>query len=163
MVEHQEHFSRRFYKDHKTGYWISTDYPRIRAHRWVWINNFGVIPKKFHIHHKDINKSNNVIENLKLVSPKEHIRLHYTEERRQADAKWMDVIRPLTKAWHGSKEGLAWHKAHGILVWRERKSFVINCKQCGIEVITKTTHQKFCHQNCKAKYRRASLRSKSKR
>lgn len=31
-MEHQIIFGRKFYKDKVKGYWISTDYPRIRAH-----------------------------------------------------------------------------------------------------------------------------------
>lgn len=154
MVDHQEHFGRRFYKDLKTGYWISCDYPRIRAHRWVWINNHGNIPKGYHIHHRNENKSDNRIENLELIEKSRHYRHHYTEEKREKSRKWVDIIRPLTKEWHRSEEGRAWHKAHGILGWIKREPIKIICKICGKEAETKTYHQEFCSNKCKSKWRR---------
>lgn len=45
-----------------------------RIHRLVYEHFVGEIPKgqKWHIHHKDHNKQNNCVENLELVSSKEH-------------------------------------------------------------------------------------------
>jgi endogenous inhibitor of DNA gyrase (YacG/DUF329 family) len=70
--------------------------------------------------------------------------------------KLMDKIRPLTKKWHASDEGRAWHKAHGILGWINRKPIEIICKQCGKTSQTKTLHQEFCSNACKSKWRRVS-------
>src|SRR5689334_25155265 len=120
-MEHQYHFGKTFYLDKKTGYWISTSCPKIRAHVWVWINHNGDIPKKHHIHHIDENKSNNNIENLRCIHYHEHYRLHITEEKREWSRKWIEVIRPLTKKWHASEEGLQWHSKHGLKVWENRK------------------------------------------
>ncbi len=156
MIEHQEHFGRSFYQDKKTGYWISTDYPRIRAHRWVWICSHGNIPKGYHIHHKNEDKSNNFIENLELIERSRHIRHHFTEEKRERSRKWAEKIRPLTKAWHASSEGLSWHKAHGILTWINRKPIEIICSFCKKKAITKTYHQHFCSNKCKSACRRKS-------
>jgi len=151
---YQIHFNRQFYIDKKTGYWISSDYPRIRAHRWVWINVHGNIPKGYHIHHKDENKSNNTIENLELVEAGRHIRHHITDEKREKARRLVEYIRPLTKKWHASKEGRQWHKAHGLMCWIKRKEFKIICKLCCKEAITKTYHQTFCSDKCKSKWRR---------
>lgn len=46
------------------------------AHRYVWEKNFGEIPKDFHVHHKDGDKSNNKISNLELIDKREHATLH---------------------------------------------------------------------------------------
>ncbi len=156
MITHQEHFGRLFYQDKKTGYWISTDYPRIRAHRWVWISLHGKIPIGYHIHHKNENKSDNRIENIELIEASRHISHHYTEENRERSRLLCEKIRPLTKAWHASEEGLAWHKAHGILTWINKEPIKIICKVCQKVAETKMYHQEFCSNACKSKWRRNS-------
>ena len=45
-------------------------------HCIVWENNNGKIPIGMQVHHKDFNKTNNNIENLQLVTPFDHKRLH---------------------------------------------------------------------------------------
>lgn len=153
-MQYQEHFGKRFYLDQVTGYWISTCCPKIRAHRWVWMCNHGEIEDGFHIHHIDGNKSNNNIENLQKVKESEHYKMHLTEERRDWARKWAEVIRPLTKSWHRSEEGRAWHKKHGILGWSNRKPFEKCCVHCSTKYETKTYHQDFCSNKCKSADRR---------
>lgn len=160
MVDHQEHFGRLFYKDLKTGYWISTDYPRIRAHQWVWINIHGKIPKGLHIHHKDENKSNNSIDNLSILDPSQHQALHYKLNplKREKARKWINEIRPLASKWHGSEEGIAWHKYHAAKErfgkWKPTKYI---CQQCSKEYkSTKRSRCRFCSNNCKSEWRRKS-------
>lgn len=67
-MKHEIYFERKFYLDNKTGYWISCIRPTIRAHTWVWKQHHGYLPKGFHVHHIDENKSNNNIENLELIN-----------------------------------------------------------------------------------------------
>ena len=45
-------------------------------HDLVWEEHYGEIPQGMQIHHKDFDKTNNNIENLQLVTPLEHKRLH---------------------------------------------------------------------------------------
>lgn len=45
-------------------------------HILVWESIYGEIPNGYQIHHIDGNKLNNSIENLQLVTPLEHKRLH---------------------------------------------------------------------------------------
>lgn len=45
-------------------------------HRKIWEEINGAIPEGMHIHHKDCNHANNAIENLELVTPKEHRQRH---------------------------------------------------------------------------------------
>lgn len=157
MSSHQEHFSRKFYQDKKTGYWISTDYPRIRAHQWVWLSIHKIIPKGYHIHHVNDDKSDNRIDNLELIKAGRHMSIHMQKpERKEQSRKLVEKIRPLTKAWHASEEGREWHKAHGILGWLARESIKITCKQCGKEAETKTYHQEFCSNACKSAWRRSA-------
>jgi len=45
-------------------------------HNIVWELHYGPIPIGMQIHHKDLNKTNNNIENLCIVTPLEHKRFH---------------------------------------------------------------------------------------
>lgn len=156
MNIHQEHFGRKFYQDKVRGYWISVDYPRIRAHRWVWINTHGIIPKGYHIHHRNENKSDNRIENLELIEQGRHSRHHYTEEKRQFSRLLVEKIRPLTKEWHRSNEGRLWHKYHAAKFkfgnWEPLK---YTCQCCNKEYLSKKrSRTRFCSNACKSQWRR---------
>lgn len=155
-MEHQIHYDKKFYHDKKSGYWISTTSPRVRAHAWVWKCNNGEIPKGFHIHHLDENKSNNNLDNLKLIHASDHLRSHMTLERRERSKMFCEEIRPLTKEWHASEEGKEWHRIHGINGWNNRKEFEIKCEECGKNSFTKIYHQNYCSNSCKSAARRKS-------
>ena len=45
-------------------------------HRVVWENSHGPIPNGYSVHHKNGNKLDNDLENLELVDPLTHKRLH---------------------------------------------------------------------------------------
>lgn len=157
-MQHQFHFNRKFYIDKKTGYWISTTHPRIRAHTWVWINSKGDIPKGHHIHHIDGDKSNNCIENLECLVVKEHVGKHLTEERKRKKQELCEIIRPLTKKWHASKEGIEWHSKHALEQcfgkWEPKQ---YPCQQCSNKYFTsKRSPSRFCSNTCKSKWRRKS-------
>lgn len=168
MVDHQTHFDRKFYKDNTTGYWISCDYtkdrPRVRAHQWVWINVHGKIPKGYHIHHKNENKSDNRIDNLELIERSRHLSFHTKERmkdpiKKKAVLENIDKIRPLTKAWHASPEGIAWHRLHAIKCqFGNGEYFDYICRECKKPYKSKVTGEestKFCSNNCKSKNRRS--------
>lgn len=157
-MQHQEHFGKKFYLDKKTGYWISTATPRIRAHRWVWTCSHGAIPKGHHIHHIDGNKSNNCISNLEILQSREHLSRHMTPERREAAAMWASKIRPLTKEWHRSLEGKEWHRMHAYrsLPTVIGKIYPMSCQNCSKHFNGKKKGQTFCSNACKSSFRRNS-------
>lgn len=156
MDKNRLYFGRKFYQDKQNGYWISCDYPRIRAHRWVWISVHGPIPKGYHIHHKDEDRSNNDIENLELIERGRHQRHHMLQPHRIKFARELaEKYRPLTKAWHASEEGIRWHKINGLKAWSLRESTRLVCKVCDVTFETKTYHQEFCSNACKSRDRRA--------
>lgn len=49
---------------------------RTTLHRYKYERKYGAILPGFHLHHKDGNKFNNNLNNLELLTPKEHILLH---------------------------------------------------------------------------------------
>lgn len=87
-----------------------------RLHRAVWRFYKGEIPAGYHIHHKDENKDNNDINNLELLSPSQHTKLHsktaknwwHTERGKRANRKGIRNA----KKWHASEEGKQWHSEH---------------------------------------------------
>lgn len=58
-----------------------------RLHREAWKYHRGEIPKGFHVHHKDGDRSNNQIENLLLVEKSEHLSMHMTPEKKERSRK----------------------------------------------------------------------------
>jgi len=162
MTTHQIHYGKKFYEDKKTGYWISTTCPKIRAHVWVWKYHHNLVPKGWHVHHRDGNKSNNHIENLTIMSVSDHVKHHFSEdENRKIKAReWCEKIRPQTKAWHASPEGKAWHKLHAIKSNFGYGEFIkYNCQQCSQEYQSRLKGEgttKFCSNNCKSAWRRAN-------
>ncbi len=50
-------------------------------HRWVWEQVHGSIPDGMQVHHKDHDPHNNDIDNLELVTTKDHGLLHSTYPR----------------------------------------------------------------------------------
>jgi predicted nucleic acid-binding Zn ribbon protein len=134
-------------------------------HRQLWVDNYGPIPEGYQIHHKNHNVLDNRIENLQCLSSTEHRQHHLNEQMgdpnswRNSDAckEHLANIRELTKDWHSSKEGRAWHKEHGKQVMAKRKPINKTCELCGTEYKTLNLgNSKFCSNNCKSKFRRQS-------
>lgn len=60
----------------KNGYFECTTKDRLMLHNYVWEKHNGKIPIGYEIHHIDFNKVNNHIDNLLLVTPSEHTKIH---------------------------------------------------------------------------------------
>lgn len=156
-----------FRRDKKTGYYLSSikiGDKRMRLHVYVWEKANGKLPKGYSVHHKDKNKRNNEIENLELLTKKEHAELHgrtMSEERRKLMAKnVMENAMPKAKAWHGTSAGIQWHRDHAKDVWEKAQLRKYLCTFCGEEFETKNSYSEgsntFCSNKCKAAFRRAS-------
>lgn len=157
----------RFTRDKKNGYYLSSrnliDGKRVRLHRYIWIINNGEIPNGLDVHHKDENKDNNDITNLMLIPSSKHQKyhtnkemlMHYEERKR----KFIKYAHPAAAEWHGSEEGIAWHKEH----WKNSigkyadKTYKKTCVVCGAEYDAPLSCKNtgvYCSPKCKAKYRR---------
>jgi hypothetical protein len=130
-----------------------------RLHRTVWEYHNGGIPKGYHVHHADGNKSNNDITNLVLLEKTEHIREHMNQpERREWSSQAICIAREYANKWHGSEAGKAFHSAQSKASWEKRKLQTYTCTECGKEFQTRHIYGEgqnhFCHLNCRAKYGR---------
>ena len=125
-------------------------------HRAVWEFYNGKIPKGYVVHHKDLNKDNNEIENLECISMADHNRLHHSLGDLEEQRKTMDHARQFAPAWHGTPEGIEWHKKHGQETWvGKEKRFTHTCIQCG--VVYKSFYdvrrgKTFCSRHCNSSY-----------
>lgn len=128
-----------------------------RLHEEIWIDHNGPIPEGCHIHHKDGDPLNNAADNLEAVPVAEHMRHHHAGQCSPAKAEHLERIRPLTKEWHGSEEGLAWHREHArstILLMQRHPHTCEHCR-AEFEAVPKKSNR-FCSNACKSAWRRAS-------
>lgn len=127
----------------------------VRLHRVVWSRTHGrEVPDGFHVHHDDEDRSNNDPDNLVLLPGPEHTSLHQTGHQRGVPA----VAIEAAKAWHGSEQGLAWHREHYASTADQLQrdaSFI--CEQCAAPFVAKARgSNRFCCNGCKSEWRRRS-------
>ena len=132
-------------------------------HQYIWEKENGSIPKGYEIHHIDQNTDNNSIENLCLLSIKEHQEIHkelsWNEERRERARNNLNKkARPKAKEWHRSEKGKEWHKKHYERM--KDKLFIekeFECEYCKkkYKAINNNTNR-FCSNKCKSAWRRKS-------
>ena len=99
-------------------------------HQEIWKDQHGEIPEGSHIHHKDGNPSNNSIDNLECINGRKHVSAHAKAyfadpERYEHQREHLANIQELAKEWHGSEEGIEWHRKHGIEAYKNRKPLLI--------------------------------------
>lgn len=152
---------------------------RKSAHRLVYEDTMGKVEDTWtnNVHHLDYNKLNNDISNLVLVTRSKHASIHrkdsvtidsvkrkisegllrikLSKEAKQRRIEIMKNAGEFAKAWHGSPEGLEWHRQHGIKCAEKMANNVIQkvCEVCGKEYdvwASASKRSKYCHPNCKA-------------
>jgi hypothetical protein len=110
-------------KKTKKGYIRYAKDGRLRMeHNIIWEENYGTIPIGYQIHHIDLNKENNTITNLMLVTPLEHKRLH--SGCRLINGEWEKPCKVCNKYKKANSDN--WYYSRG---WINGKI----CKQCFIE------------------------------
>ena len=138
---------------------FSKDKP-CNLHRAVWMDHFGPIPEKHHIHHMDRNRGNNHIENLQCLPAFTHL------SRAAKGNKWLKskenkehlkVIREKAHDWHKTSEGRAFLSQNKKDSWQRRKKTPCKCSYCGKEFEASfPSRAKYCHHNCRENARKKS-------
>ncbi|MCL6560020.1 MAG: HNH endonuclease [Firmicutes bacterium] len=163
MPKHIYFDGLKFTRDEKTGYYLCSkevNGSRPRLHRYVWEYYNGKIPEGHEVHHKDEDKENNDISNLELIPNKKHQILHgITAPESVRERKRKNVVEnamPKAKEWHGTQEGIAWHKEQGKMVYDKLPEFTLICDQCENIYTVKATNKnsRFCSNKCKSAWRR---------
>lgn len=148
----------KYTRDEKTGYYLNST-NSVRLHRSIWEYHNEDIPKGFHVHHIDGDKSNNNIENLAVMDGKEHLYLHGKQpEGIEKIQRAQPLGQEKAKEWHRSEEGSKWHKSQYLKTkdkLHEKKDF--KCERCGTKFeAVKNGLNRFCSNKCKAAARRDS-------
>jgi len=134
----------------------------VYLHREIYKDHYGGIPEGMEIHHKDHDKSNNNPSNLEALTPQQHRQHHeehLTDEQRELRRLNLELnARPAASKWHGSEEGLKFHREH-YQKYKNKLHHKVKrlCNFCSSAFKTplKNTNA-FCSNKCKSAYRRAS-------
>lgn len=155
---------------YRSGRWVL-------LHREVWRFYNGEIPEGYHIHHKDEDKSNNKLDNLELVTPKEHYEKHkdslvattkLTHAAKKADGTSLFVYNNPAKLEKNRKllsdlaiermnrpESREFFSKRMVEVHKTKAPVEYTCLFCG-QSCTSLAMRKalFCNNNCGRKYHR---------
>ena len=114
-----------------------------RLHRMVWECAYGNIPDKWHIHHRDGNRSNNQLENLEMVRQADHLSYHAKQRERSG---YPPLAQIKAKKWHASEAGRKWHSEHAkknvLALWENPAKKL--CQICGKDY---TTPRAYAHKS----------------
>ena len=132
-----------------------------RLHQEVWKDAHGVnsIPLGYHVHHVDEDTFNNDPANLDLIRASDHLKEHAASAKwAEARQAWLKAGQDAARAWHGTDEGLAFHRELGRKSWEATEERTLTCEWCGREFEARVMHNKtrFCSPACRAAERRAS-------
>jgi hypothetical protein len=128
-----------------------------RLHRVVWKAANGSIPRGAHIHHKDLNVEHNWSDNLVCIEPREHLSYHGCL-RAGESAVYAEHARPSASQWHGSEEGIEWHRQQYERHCKDalHKKVERKCEYCGAVFQGIIRPNRFCSNACKSAARRAA-------
>lgn len=116
-------------------------------HREIWRAAHGPIPAGSDIHHGDENPLNNDIGNLECLTVLEH-RGRHAGQCSDAQRAHLATIRPEAANWHGTPEGLEWHRQHGVRVAAAKAYVACLCTRCGGDFRSKVATALFCGPTC---------------
>lgn len=152
----------RFYPTSQ-GYWVGSVGPKKikRMHIYVWEKHNGQVPKGHIVHHIDGDKGNNSIENLCLVTRREHGAIHGPENAETARTMLEKHARQAAIEWHKSSEGREWHRAQYAKSIGDKWDDMVtkSCEVCGkpFQCPSPVAYKsRFCSNNCKSQFRRDS-------
>ena len=102
--------------------------PPVALHRQIYIDNFGEIPKGFHIHHIDGDTENNSPDNLQALPPEVHATMY---------------LKDMTD------EELAAHKKRMSEAQLRRKQYEYECENCRKKFLSRRKgNVRYCSKEC---------------
>jgi hypothetical protein len=113
-------------------------------HRELWKFHVGPLDDGTMLHHRDHDKSNNAIDNLKTVTRAEHCGEH---PEKQDHPDWVHMQ---------SSDG---GRQRANKLWDTRKPVDVACDWCGTVFQSTGMRAKFCGGTCRARRRRAERRA----
>jgi hypothetical protein len=163
-----QNFNGVVYKKYATDkYFRSTTKAWVRLHVEVWSYVNGKRPpKKYHVHHIDENKDNNLPQNLKLIHGSKHLSEHMKKSFSENPDPFMQRMKKAVVAaskWSATVEGQKYRKSHAAKVFSKynehlhKREVTKICQVCGKDYITTnlcSIQSKFCSNNCKSQWRR---------
>lgn len=134
-----------------------------RLHRTVWEHHNGDVPVGYEVHHIDGDTTNNDIENLRMMKNEDHQRYHMSEpERVMKSREDIKKAGQAANVWHGSEDGFKFHSRLAKQYWGNAPMRNYTCTFCGKPFQTRHVYGRsenhFCHQNCRASYRRKRIK-----
>lgn len=154
-----------FIKHHKQPYYYGTVKQKTKSlHRYMYECEIGPIPEGYHIHHKDDNPYNNTIDNFEIKTEFDHLSYHGKKGDREKLLKLAEIGREFAKEWHGTEEGIAWHKQHyEDFKLKMHEKIIRNCSNCNqLTSTTRKSGNAFCSNKCKSQWRRRNKPDKKK-
>ena len=138
------------YKQDKSGHY----YKMIFIHTSIWNYYNGIVPEgDYVIHHKNFNPSDNVIENLELMTRAAHTKIHLE------NVQFIKICPICNNPFRTTTVGVIYCSEK----CREKaQTFINKCQFCGKEFEVSVKHhtvKKFCSQECMLKARQDNLLS----
>lgn len=157
--EFVDYNGERFYLQSSKKYFQSGDKEACERllHRRIWSDNNGPIAEGMHIHHKDGDWRNNLIDNLEMIPFADHARIHMAERwadenQKQKFISGLEKAREAAKKWHASEAGKEWHRENMNKMWQTATTKVKECIVCSSEFETYYPEKsKTCSKRCRSK------------
>lgn len=126
-------------------------------HREVWEKENGQIPKGYHIHHKDGDKTNNLIKNLECLSASDHHKLTYIENLNILKGLRTANLKQYKRTKVHKKRMSKWSKEF----WKNKQPVKSFCHRCGKEYETlMVKSRKWCSSRCRKDYEYETMQEK---
>ena len=130
-------------------------------HQYVYEKEKYIIPKGLEVHHLNENKDDNSIDNLVLLTPEDHRKLHgdykiTNPERYKKQCEHLDKVRP-DHVWPEDPIKYEKHRQALIDGMAKTKLIVKVCENCGDNYeVMPFGSSRFCSNKCKSAKRRES-------